>query len=256
MVRACWRCWPPRVHEIGSDALHPLQSGVSLDLMKRLLLRPFALVLGVVLAAAAPCVIAQDDSKPGPAEQEKEEPEAEEAPVPEEFDAEEFKEQLKEQEEEEKAQVATMMKVFKPLEAEWTGTEKIEHEDEPLKALDKSWKDEWKGFYTFGGRYFEMTGQASGENSSAYRWICTWDTAAEVYRAWYFGDNAQNQYVGQLSDDGKHIVWKTRGQNGSTSQFEMIADGDRVTCRGVDRAPGGRPFSKQSSSYTRRKLEL
>jgi hypothetical protein len=224
--------------------------------MKRLLLRPFALVLGVVLAAAAPCVIAQDDSKPGPAEQEKEEPEAEEAPVPEEFDAEEFKEQLKEQEEEEKAQVATMMKVFKPLEAEWTGTEKIEHEDEPLKALDKSWKDEWKGFYTFGGRYFEMTGQASGENSSAYRWICTWDTAAEVYRAWYFGDNAQNQYVGQLSDDGKHIVWKTRGQNGSTSQFEMIAEGDRVTCRGVDRAPGGRPFSKQSSSYTRRKLEL
>jgi hypothetical protein len=260
MGPGCWRCWQPMPLENGSDALHPRQSFVSLRPMKKHLLRPFAVLLGVALAAAAPSVIAQDDSKPESAEkeesEEKGEPEGGEDAEPQEFDAEEFKQQLKEQEEEEKAQVATMMKVFKPLEAEWTGTEKIEHEDEPLKALDKSWKDEWKGFYTFGGRYFEMTGQASGENSSSYRWICTWDAAAEVYRAWYFGDNAQNQYVGQLSGDGKHVVWKTRGQNGSTSQFEMIADGDRVTCRGMDRAPGGRPFSKQSSSYTRKKLEL
>lgn len=135
--------------------------------MKKHLLRPFAVLLGVVLAAAAPSVMAQDDGKPESAEKEESEEKGEseggEESEPQEFDAEEFKQQLKEQEEEEKAQVATMMKVFKPLEAEWTGTEKIEHEDEPLKALDKSWKDEWKGFYTFGGRYFEMTGQASGK---------------------------------------------------------------------------------------------
>ena len=225
--------------------------------MKTVLFRPFALLLSAGLLVSVPALRAQDEKPAKPeAEESSEEEPAEEEGVPEEFDAEEFKQQMEEQEKEEKEAVAKMMKVFKPLEAEWTGTEKIEHEDEPLKALDKTWKDEWKGFYTFGGRYFEMTGQASGDNASTYRWICTWDTSAEVYRAWYFGDNAHNQYVGQLSDDGKHVVWKTRGQNGSTSQFEMVADGDRVKCNGTDRAPGGRPFSKQSSSYTRKKLEL
>lgn len=172
------------------------------------------------------------------------------------FNAEEYKKKVKEQQKESDAQIRKMLKVFKPLEGEWTGTEKVEHTDDQFKALDKEWKDIWKGFYTVDGRYFEMTGKTEGEDPQSYRWVCTWDTSEEAYKAWYFGETSQTLYTGELSSDGKYVIWTVANEDTeSETKFSMIADGDKVKCSGTDRL-AGRVFSRQSSSYTRKKVEL
>lgn len=210
--------------------------------MKSRLLSLLTSALAATFLIAAPAAFAQDEKD-----------DQEEAPP---FNAEEFKKRMKEQEKEAKETVHKMLKVFKPLEGEWTGTEKIEHTEEPLKALDKEWKDEWKGFFTMEGTYFEMTGKTQGDESTEYRWICTWDVSEETYKAWYFGVNGQTLYTGELSDDGKHVIWTTENEeNNSSTKFSMIPDGDRVKCDGKDRL-NGRIWSRQSSSYTRKKVAI
>lgn len=222
--------------------------------MKTTLLRP---LLTVLLATAFPAAIhpafAQDKKEEQAQEAEEGgEEEAEEG----EFNAEEFKQRLKEEEKQANETIRKMLKVFKPLEGEWTGSEKVEHSDPRFKEMDKEWKDEWKGFYTVDGRYFEMTGQTKGEDPTSYRWVCTWDVQEETYKAWYFGETSQTLYTGELSDDGKHVVWTVENEeNGSETKFSMIADGDRVKCSGTDKI-GGRLWSRQSSSYTRKRVEI
>jgi hypothetical protein len=172
------------------------------------------------------------------------------------FDAEEYKKQMKEKEKAANTEIKKMLRVFKPLEGEWSGKEKVEHEAEPFKAFDKEWGDVWKGFFTTDGRYFEMTGQTDGEDSAGYRWVCTWVPSEECYKAWYFGETVQTLYTGELSSNGKYVIWSREDEEGETeTQFEMVADGDRVKCSGTDRM-AGRVFSRQSSSYTRKKVEL
>lgn len=167
---------------------------------------------------------------------------------------EEIEERLKKAEEREKELVRKMMRVFLPLEGEWIGKEELKFEDKRFK--DKTWKDEWKGYFTMNGRYFEMEGKTSEGNESAYRWICTYDPSVERYRAWYFGDNATNQYIGTLSEDGTHVVWRSRGESGSISEFTMKAVGNRVRCHGTDRLANRKLFSTQSSEYTRKSVDI
>lgn len=168
----------------------------------------------------------------------------------------EWKEKAKEDEKKSNETIRKMLKVFKPLAGEWTGTEKVEHVEEGLKALDKEWKDTWKGFYTVDNRYFEMTGQTEGEEPTSYRWVCTWDVREETYKAWYFGETSQTLYTGDLSGDGKHVIWTVENEaNESQTKFSMIPDGDRVKCSGTDRV-NGELWSRQTSSYTRKKVEL
>jgi hypothetical protein len=213
--------------------------------MKSRLLSILTAALAASFLIAAPAAYAQDD---------------EDAPAP---SPEELRERLKEWQQESKKKskeaketIHKMLKVFKPLEGEWTGDEKVEHTEEPYKALDKAWKDEWKGFYTMEGVYFEMTGKTQGDEATEYRWICTWDVTEETYKAWYFGVNGQTLYTGELSKDGKHVVWTTESEeNDSSTVFSMIPDGDRVKCDGKDRM-NGRIFSRQSSSYTRKKVAI
>ena len=78
-----------------------------------------------------------------------------------------------EQEAEELAKIKKMLDVFKPLEAEWVGEEKVEYNSELPGQENKkavTWKDEWKGFYTDAGRYFKMTGKTDGKIKSTYEW--------------------------------------------------------------------------------------
>lgn len=225
--------------------------------MKNSLLSLSVAVLTAAFALSLPVVRAQDKKDEAPKSEETEEEEEstdeEEAPK---FDAEEFKKKSKEDEKERNATIRRMLRVFKSLEGEWTGTEKVEHRDERLKALDKEWKDQWKGFYTVDGRYFEMTGQTEGEESTSYRWVCTWDVREEAYKAWYFGETSQTVYSGELSKDGKYVIWTVEDEeNGSQTRFSMIPDGDRVKCSGTDRL-GGQIWSRQTSSYTRKKVEI
>jgi hypothetical protein len=222
--------------------------------MKTTLLRLLssAAFAAFLISTAAP-VRAQDKDK--------EEAQEEEAPngdedAPKEFNPEEFKKKNKEEAKKNEAEIRKMLKVFKSLEGEWTGTEKVEHSDDQFKALDESWKDTWKGFFTMDGRYFEMTGQTEGSQNTAYRWVCTWVPSEDAYKAWYFGETGQTLYTGELSSDGKYVIWSVENEDETTqTKFSMIADGDRVKCSGTDRI-GGRVFSRQSSSYTRKKVEL
>lgn len=226
--------------------------------MKLQFIRPlFIATLAAAFAVSFQPLSAQDKKEEQPAEEQSDEAEEEEEEAaPGEFDAEEFKKKLKEDEKEANDTIRKMLKVFKPLEGEWTGTEKVEHSDERFKPMDKEWKDEWKGFYTVDGRYFEMTGQTKGEESTTYRWVCTWDVKDETYKAWYFGETSQTLYTGELSDDGKVVEWTVENEeNASQTKFKMVAEGDRVKCSGTDKLQG-RLWSRQSSSYTRKKVEI
>lgn len=225
--------------------------------MKNQLLSLSVAVLAAAFAFAIPSVSAQDKKEDAPKQEQQEEPGDEEAQddVPG-FDAEEFKKRSKEQEKESNATILKMLRVFKPLEGEWTGTEKVEHRDERFKPLDKEWKDTWKGFYTVDGRYFEMTGRTEGEESTSYRWVCTWDVKEEAYKAWYFGETSQTEYTGELSSDGKYVTWEVVDEENATqTKFSMIPDGDRVKCSGTDKI-AGQVWSEQSSSYTRKRVEI
>ena len=220
--------------------------------MKLKLLPALTCFTACLLFAAPPVVWAQDakDAKPeAPAEEESEENPGQPSP-------EELERLLKKEQEAEKAMVDKMMKVFTSLEGAWTGKESLRYEEDRLPA--KTWKDEWEGKFTFGGRYFEMAGQTSGEDlNSAYKWVCTYDVAEQRYRAWYFGDNSQNEYTGKLSQDGKHVIWSIKNTlNGSESRFTMKAEGNRVKCHGTDTLADGTLFSTQTSEYTRKRVEL
>jgi hypothetical protein len=186
--------------------------------MKAQLLRPlFIAALTLAFSFHLP-LQAQDKKEDAPKGEKKDKPskEAEEddssEDAPEPFDPEEFKKRMKEEEKESNATIRKMLRVFKPLEGEWTGTEKVEHVEKPFQPLDKEWKDEWKGFFTVDGRYFEMTGQTSGEETTTYRWVCTWDVKEEQYKAWYFGETSQTLYTGDLSKDGKYVIWTVENE--------------------------------------------
>lgn len=206
-----------------------------------------------LISTAAP-VRAQDEKDKD--DQAQEEEPSDEEDTPRKLDPEEFKKRNKEETKKNETEIRKMLKVFKALEGEWTGNEKIEYADEELKGLNQEWKDVWTGFYTMDGRYFEMTGKTEGEQNTTYRWVCTWVPSEETYKAWYFGETGQTLYTGELSSDGKYVIWTVENEDESTqTKFSMIADGDRVKCSGTDRA-NGRVISRQSSSYTRKKVEL
>jgi hypothetical protein len=242
--------------------------------MKTKLFRPlFVAALSAAFAFTFPDLRAQDKKEDAPKEEkkdgdkdkdkekEKEKPSKEEEKdsgedAEDELNPEEFKKRMKEDEKESNETIRKMLRVFKPLQGEWTGVEKIEHAEKRYKALDKEWKDEWKGFYTVDGRYFEMTGQTQGEDPTSYRWVCTWDVKEETYKAWYFGETSQTLYTGELSKDGKYVVWTVENEEtASQTRFSMIPDGDRVKCSGTDRM-NNRVFSRQTSNYTRKKVEI
>ncbi|RYD31720.1 MAG: hypothetical protein EOP86_17290, partial [Verrucomicrobiaceae bacterium] len=181
--------------------------------MKRKMLLPSAFLTVMLLCQAPPMSRADEKENQKPdqaAEVQKEGKDKEDdadkeqepdADSPDQLSPEEFKERMKKKEADDKATVAKMMKVFAALEGEWTGQEELKFEDASTPPLQ--WKDQWKGVYTMGSKYFEMTGKTAGEDmNSEYKWICTYDVEAQRYRAWYFGDNAINQYVGMLSEDG------------------------------------------------------
>lgn len=215
--------------------------------MKLLALSPS--LLAVCCLVLAPTVLRAEDAKPA------DEPKAE---------AEDAKDNAREATE--TAEIKEKLAVFKSLEGEWTGEEKIEYNPELRrdgKAIVK-WKDEWKGFYTNEGRYFEMTGQTKGEVASTYHWYVTYDTENSEFRAWSFGSNGWGEYSGQLSDDHKAVLWEKTKEGEEVDiadTFELRADGDKCTASGETKivskdGRNSRNYAKQSSSYTRKKIEI
>jgi hypothetical protein len=211
---------------------------------------------------------AEESKKEEAKEEKKEENQEEESAEEDEQNpsAEELEKQSKEAKEKDKATLAKMMAVFKSLEGEWIGQEKVDYNEQfpgNKNRKDISWDDEWKGFYTQEGRYFEMTGKTSNGEDSTYHWYVTFDSDDDIYRAWNFGTGGYGEFTGELSDDGKSVIW-TRLSSGEMTNvedtFELRAEGGKCKAKGEVNlvSPGGDKlnYSKQSSSYTRKKLEI
>jgi hypothetical protein len=153
--------------------------------------------------------------------------------------------------------------VFKSLEGEWIGEEAVDYNPEFRKESVK-WKDEWKGFFTNEGRYFEMTGKTAGKVNSTYHWYVTYDTENEEYRAWSFGSNGWGEYKGQLTEDGKAVLWEKSREGESvdiSDTFELRGKGDKCTASGETKIVSkdgsvSRNYAKQHSLYTRKKISI
>ena len=221
----------------------------------------------VVCCALAPLALIAQDAKPAEDAKPAAEPEKkEEAPPAEAEDKDAEAKQDKEREAVEMAEINKKMAVFKSLEGEWTGEEKIVYNKELRRdgKEEVKWKDEWKGFYTNEGRYFEMTGKTKGEVTSTYHWYVTYDTENSEFRAWSFGSNGWGEYTGQLADDSKAVVWEKskEGEEVDVSDtFELRANGDECKANGETKIVSkdgrlSRNYAKQSSSYTRKKIEI
>lgn len=211
-----------------------------------------------------PAALRAQNAKPDAPESEKKE-----APEPaekEQKDGDGEAQQEKNREAAEMAEINKKMAVFKSLEGEWTGEEKIVYNKELRRdgKEEVKWKDEWKGFYTNEGRYFEMTGKTKGEVNSTYHWYVTYDTENSEFRAWSFGSNGWGEYTGQLADDNKAVVWEKskEGEEVDISDtFELRANGDECKANGETKIVSkdgrlSRNYAKQSSSYTRKKIEI
>ncbi len=157
--------------------------------------------------------------------------------------------------------------VFKSLEGEWIGEEAVDYNPEFRKEgapASVKWKDEWKGFFTNEGRYFEMTGKTAGKVNSTYHWYVTYDTENEEYRAWSFGSNGWGEYKGQLTDDGKAVLWEKSREGESvdiSDTFELRGKGDKCTASGETKIISkdgsvSRNYAKQHSLYTRKKISI
>ncbi|MBP7950819.1 MAG: hypothetical protein KA004_14300 [Verrucomicrobiales bacterium] len=240
--------------------------------MKQHLLSVFTgLALAGTLFLSPATLRAQDDKK----EEKKEEKPAEEGKKNEEKKegedrelSDEEQEKLQaEQEAEELAKIKKMLEVFKSLEGEWVGEEKVEYNNDlPGQETKKAvtWKDEWKGFFSDAGRYFKMTGKTDGKIKSTYEWTVTYDADNEEYRAWSFGSNGWGEYTGELADDGKAVSWlkiREGDEIDIEDTFELRADGNKCSASGetlLVTKDGKKKvnYAKQSSSYTRRKIEI
>lgn len=233
---------------------------------------PFTLtcLLGLILHFQSASLFAQDEKpKPAAEEPDKEKPKTREAPKKEQAkeDADQAEEQAEaDLEKAETAAIAAKLSVFKSLEGEWTGEEKIEYNEQLYKGKNNvvKWKDEWKGFFTNKGRYFEMTGKTKGDVESTYHWYVTYDTQNEEFRAWSFGSNGWGEYVGQLTDDSKAVLWEKNREGEEvdiTDTFELRATGDKCTASGETKIVSkdgriSRNYAKQNSSYTRKQIEI
>jgi hypothetical protein len=225
--------------------------------MKRHLL-PFAAALILCSIPSLSPLSAQDaekEAKPAPKAETQESSESEES-------AEE-----KAAEQKETATLQAKLAVFKSLEGEWIGEEAVDYNPEFRKEgapASVKWKDEWKGFFTNEGRYFEMTGKTAGKVNSTYHWYVTYDTENEEYRAWSFGSNGWGEYKGQLTDDGKAVLWEKSREGESvdiSDTFELRGKGDKCTASGETKIISkdgsvSRNYAKQHSLYIRKKISI
>jgi hypothetical protein len=157
------------------------------------------------------------------------------------------------------AQIKEKMKYFDSHVGEWVGEEIYE-----LAIGDRQktvTKDQWKGFVTLGGTHFEMQGEGTDEDGekTTYKWICTYDPDAEVYRAWYFdsGGNAE-QFEMEWDDEEKTLRWTTENEDEDrTSTFFMKVEGNEITGEGeTTRSSDGTQLLVHSMKYKRKRIRV
>jgi hypothetical protein len=157
------------------------------------------------------------------------------------------------------AEIKEKMKYFESHVGEWIGEETYE-----LAVGDRRktvTKDQWKGLVSLDGTHFEMHGEGTDEDGekTTYKWICTYDPDAEIYRAWYF-DSAGNsdQFEMEWDDEEKTLRWTTEDEEEDrTSTFTMKVEGNEITGQGeTSRASDGMTLINHSMKYKRKRIRV
>jgi len=155
------------------------------------------------------------------------------------------------------ATIKEKMKYFESHVGEWVGSEEyhVIPTDTTLTTTD-----EWKGLFSLEGTHFEMHGKGvSDDGPTTYKWICTYDAEAEVYRAWYF-DSDGNQEIFEMDwdDEKKVLVWtSTADEDDRVSTFFMRVEGNEIKGEG-ETTLGEReePLIKHSMSYKKKRIRI
>jgi hypothetical protein len=198
------------------------------------MMKPFApAVLWAALALLVmPCLPAQDEEPSGPDEQ----AEAQARKV---------------------STIKEKMKYFESHVGEWVGSEEyhVIPTDTTLTTTD-----EWKGLFSLEGTHFEMHGKGvSDDGPTTYKWICTYDAEDEVYRAWYFdSDGNQELFEMDWDDVKKVLVWTSAAdEDDRVSTFFMRVEGNEIKGEGeTTLGEEGEPLIKHTMTYKKKRIRI
>jgi hypothetical protein len=155
------------------------------------------------------------------------------------------------------ATIKEKLKYFESHVGEWVGAE--EYHVIPTDAT-LSTTDEWKGFFTLEGTHFEMHGKGvSDDGPTTYKWICSYDTEDEVYRAWYF-DSDGNQEIFEMDwdEEKKVLVWTSDpDEDERVSTFFMKVEGNEIKGEGETTMAGSNePLIKHTMTYKKKRIRI
>jgi hypothetical protein len=155
------------------------------------------------------------------------------------------------------ATIREKMKYFDSHVGEWVGSEEyhVIPTDTTLTTTD-----EWKGMFSLEGTHFEMHGKGvSDDGPTTYKWVCTYDAEDELYRAWYF-DSDGNQEVFEMDWDNakKVLVWTSEAEEDErVSSFFMKVEGNEIKGEGETTLGGSdEPIIKHTMSYKKKRIRI
>ena len=177
---------------------------------------------------------------------------AQDDPSPEEAEAEQERAR-----EEKLATIKEKLKYFESHVGEWVGSE--EYHVIPTDTTMTT-TDEWKGFFSLEGTHFEMHGKGvSDDGPTSYKWICTYDANDEVYRAWYFdSDGNQEKFEMDWDDQKKVLVWTSEADDDErVSSFFMRVEGNEIKGEGETTFAGNdQPLIKHTMKYKKKRIQI
>jgi hypothetical protein len=149
------------------------------------------------------------------------------------------------------------MKYFESHVGEWVGSEEyhVIPTDTTLTTTD-----EWKGLFSLEGTHFEMHGKGvSDDGPTTYKWICTYDAEDEVYRAWYFDSDGNQELFEMDWDDAKKVlVWTSaRDEDDRVSTFFMRVENNEIKGEGeTTLGEEGEPLIKHTMTYKKKRIRI
>jgi|GEM_PF-2325297 len=166
-------------------------------------------------------------------------------------------EELAEAQAEKLATIKEKLKYFDSHVGEWVGSE--EYQILPTDTTLTT-TDEWKGFFSLEGTHFEMHGQGESEDGpTTYKWICSYDPEEELYRAWYFdSDGNQERFEMDWDDKKKVLVWTSAGDDDErVSTFFMKVEGNEIKGEGETTIAGSKePVIKHTMTYKKKRIRI
>lgn len=198
------------------------------------MMKPFApaLLWTALMLALAPALAAQEDAAPGAEERAK-------------AQAEKI------------ATIKEKLKYFESHVGEWVGAE--EYHVIPTDTTMTT-TDEWKGIFSLEGTHFEMHGKGVSEDGpTTYKWVCTYLPEDEVYRAWYFdSDGNQETFEMDWDEEKKVLVWTSAAdEEDRVSSFFMKVEGNEIKGEGETTLAGSdEPLIKHTMTYKRKRIRI